>query len=154
VNRNLRLFAAVAVLVALVGVGAAGLLSGSGGSGSAGTGTPTSLVETTGVPTGGVGTDPDSGLQWVAQSALPPEAQQTLALIDQGGPFPYDEDGEVFGNYEGILPAESQGYYHEYTVVTPGASTRGARRIITGSHGEFYWTADHYESFSRIARST
>jgi len=74
-------------------------------------------------------------------------------LIDQGGPFPYpDKDGSTFGNFEGLLPDHPRGYYAEYTVVTPGSSDRGARRIITGDGGEYYWTEDHYASFARIAR--
>jgi ribonuclease T1 len=90
---------------------------------------------------------------WIDASSLPPEAQTVLKEIDHGGPYEYPgKDGSVFGNYEGILPQESSGYYHEYTVDTPGASTRGTRRIITGEGGEFYWTADHYETFQRIRR--
>jgi ribonuclease T1 len=58
----------------------------------------------------------------------------------------------VFGNLEGLLPDHQRGYYHEYTVVTPGSKDRGARRIITGSADEFYWTEDHYSSFERISR--
>ncbi|MFZ2013815.1 MAG: ribonuclease domain-containing protein [Nocardioides sp.] len=89
-------------------------------------------------------------LPTVAAAELPPEAQQTLALIDAGGPFPYDRDGVVFENREGLLPHEDTGYYHEYTVPTPGESDRGARRIITGASGELYWTQDHYNTFERI----
>jgi ribonuclease T1 len=89
-------------------------------------------------------------LPTVAAAELPPEAQQTLALIEAGGPFPYDRDGVVFENREGLLPHESTGYYHEYTVPTPGENDRGARRIITGASGELYWTDDHYRSFERI----
>ncbi|MBC3874763.1 ribonuclease domain-containing protein [Undibacterium flavidum] len=85
---------------------------------------------------------------------LPREAQQTLQLIQQGGPFPYDKDGSVFGNYERQLPKRARGYYHEYTVKTPYARNRGARRIITGGerqpYRELYYTADHYASFKRI----
>jgi ribonuclease T1 len=95
--------------------------------------------------------DPAS-ISTVAVSDLPPQAQATLTLIDEGGPFPYDRDGVVFENREGLLPDESSGYYHEYTVPTPGESDRGARRIITGSSGELYWTDDHYQSFERIER--
>lgn len=91
-----------------------------------------------------------TALPAVAAADLPPEAQHTLALIDAGGPFPYDRDGVVFENREGLLPEESTGYYHEYTVPTPGESDRGARRIITGASGELYWTDDHYRSFERI----
>jgi ribonuclease T1 len=80
---------------------------------------------------------------------MPPEACDTLARILQGGPFPYSQDGVVFNNYEGLLPAEPRGYYHEYTVETPGASNRATRRIITGGTPAqvFYYTGDHYRSF-------
>lgn len=98
---------------------------------------------------GSSGTDASGN---VAASSLPSQAQDTLRLIDQGGPFRYDQDGVVFENREGLLPHESTGYYHEYTVVTPGSSDRGARRIIAGSHGELYYTADHYRTFERITR--
>jgi ribonuclease T1 len=90
----------------------------------------------------------------VALSALPTEARQTIALIQAGGPFPYSRDGVVFRNAEGRLPKEGSGYYHEYTVPTPGESDRGPRRIITGADGEFYYTADHYESFRRVEMGT
>ncbi|MGO1972572.1 MAG: ribonuclease domain-containing protein [Propionibacteriaceae bacterium] len=99
-----------------------------------------------------LGTDQDSGLPWVAADSLPPEAIETLELIDAGGPFPYDKDGSTFGNREGLLPDQGRGHYAEYTVPTPGEGDRGARRIVTGDGGEFYWTADHYESFERIRR--
>jgi len=87
-------------------------------------------------------------------SELPREAQKTLALIRTGGPFPYSRDGVVFGNRERLLPAKSRGYYHEYTVKTPGSHNRGARRIICGgdpsSLADCYYTDDHYQSFRRI----
>jgi ribonuclease T1 len=83
---------------------------------------------------------------------LPPEACQTLTLIAQHGPFPNRQDGVVFGNYENLLPPQPRGYYHEYTVATPGASDRGARRIITGGTPPvaYYYTDDHYRSFQRF----
>lgn len=83
---------------------------------------------------------------------LPSEGRQTLALIRQGGPFPYDRDGIEFRNFERRLPRASRGYYREYTVRTPGERSRGARRIISGGNppNEFYYTADHYDSFRRI----
>ncbi|GLY84992.1 hypothetical protein Airi02_029210 [Actinoallomurus iriomotensis] len=86
----------------------------------------------------------------VCHSALPPEADDTLGLIAEGGPFPYPQDGEVFQNREGVLPREPQGYYHEYTVKTPGSSDRGARRIVTAESGTDYYTADHYVTFDAI----
>ena len=81
---------------------------------------------------------------------LPPEAHDTLSAIRQGGPFAYQRDGVVFGNFERILPKRPRGYYHEYTVKTPGARNRGARRIVSGTPGEYYYSADHYQSFNRI----
>ena len=81
---------------------------------------------------------------------LPPEARQTLALVRSGGPFPYSRDGVVFSNREARLPKRKRGYYHEYTVRTPGARDRGARRIVAGEGGELYYTDDHYRSFRRI----
>lgn len=87
-----------------------------------------------------------------AADGLPAEAADTLARIAAGGPFEHAQDGTVFGNYEGLLPHQPRGYYHEYTVPTPGARTRGARRIITGGTPPqvYYYTGDHYRSFRRI----
>lgn len=91
---------------------------------------------------------------WIAVDQLPREARQTLERVKQGGPFPYAKDGAVFGNYEKILPRQARGYYHEYTVKTPGARNRGARRLVAGGNpaisGEYYYTEDHYASFKRI----
>ena len=97
-------------------------------------------------------------LPTVALAELPVEARETLALIKQGGPFPYRKDGTVFRNFERRLPEQPRGYYREYTVPTPGAKTRGARRIVAGEgtagdvrrSSEYYYTADHYRSFHRI----
>jgi len=94
-------------------------------------------------------------LPTIAVADLPKEAQKTLVLIKQGGPYPYAKDGKVFGNYEKVLPKQKRGYYHEFTVKTPGARNRGARRIVAGGEltqpkHEFYYTDDHYASFKRI----
>jgi ribonuclease T1 len=86
----------------------------------------------------------------ICHSALPPQADDTLELIAEGGPFPYPQDGEVFQNREGVLPSEPRGYYHEYTVKTPGASDRGARRMVTAQSGADYYTSDHYVTFNAI----
>ncbi|MFI9168396.1 ribonuclease domain-containing protein [Streptomyces lincolnensis] len=87
----------------------------------------------------------------ICYSALPSQAHDTLDLIEQGGPYPYSQDGTVFQNREGVLPSQSSGYYHEYTVITPGSSTRGARRIVTGEETrEDYYTADHYDTFDLV----
>jgi ribonuclease T1 len=86
----------------------------------------------------------------ISVAHLPAEARATLALVQAGGPFPYPQDGRTFGNREKLLPRRDQGYYREYTVKTAGARDRGARRIVAGRGGEFYYTADHYRSFKRI----
>ncbi|MFI6514503.1 ribonuclease domain-containing protein [Spirillospora sp. NPDC050679] len=102
-------------------------------------------------PTGGPGaTASQKGIGEIPESRLPKEARETLRLIDAGGPFPYRKDGSVFGNREGLLPRRERGYYREYTVPTPGAGNRGARRIIGGEGGERYYTADHYRSYARV----
>jgi ribonuclease T1 len=89
------------------------------------------------------------GAQLSIPGFLPPEALNTVNLIRHGGPYPYPQDDGIFGNREGRLPAKPRGYYHEYTVVTPGAPNRGTRRIITGGTppDAFYYTDDHYETF-------
>lgn len=91
-----------------------------------------------------------SGVGEIRFDQLPPEARHTLALIRKGGPFPYDKDGTVFGNREGLLPKQPRGHYREYTVRTPGSRDRGARRIVAAQSGAFYYTDDHYRSFRRI----
>lgn len=85
-------------------------------------------------------------------SFLPPEVKDTLTRIAHRGPFKHRQDNSVFGNREGLLPAKPRGYYHEYTVETPGLNYRGARRIITGGtpHVVYYYTGDHYRHFRRF----
>ncbi len=95
---------------------------------------------------------PGADPQAQRQDGLPPEAAETLVRILRGGPFPYRQDGTTFQNRERLLPIQPRGYYREYTVPTPGARDRGARRIVTGGDPprEFYHTADHYRSFRPI----
>ncbi len=92
----------------------------------------------------------------IALADLPPQGRATYALIREGGPFPYDKDGSVFGNRERLLPAEKRGYYREYTVRTPGVRSRGARRIVCGgaprTPDACYYTSDHYSSFREITQ--
>ena len=95
------------------------------------------------------------GLDAIRIEQLPLQGRQTYALIRQGGPFPYDKDGTVFGNRERLLPQHKRGYYREYTVRTPGARNRGARRIVCGglqprTPDACYYTSDHYASFREI----
>ena len=98
-------------------------------------------------------TTPDA-LPEIAVADLPKEGRDVLALIHKGGPFRYDRDGVVFGNREHLLPAKKRGYYHEYTVHTPGTKNRGARRVICGGPKTTpevcFYTDDHYQSFKRI----
>jgi ribonuclease T1 len=93
---------------------------------------------------------PAPAIEEVRLQELPREAHDTIALIRKGGPFPYAKDGAIFGNREGLLPRAKRGYYREYTVKTPGVRTRGARRIVAGSGGELYYSADHYNHFRRV----
>ena len=98
---------------------------------------------------------PEDALSTTSTTAITGDVQidNTLALIQQGGPYPYpDKDGTTFGNRENRLPAEARGYYREYTVPTPGVSHRGARRIVTGGNPPtvYYLTLDHYDSFSKL----
>ncbi|SIS19345.1 ribonuclease domain-containing protein [Williamsia sterculiae] len=98
----------------------------------------------------------EAAISSCALSSLPSQAGDTVDLIHSDGPFPYpSNDGVVFSNREGLLPSESSGYYHEYTVPTPGSSNRGTRRIVTGGTPvneppHYYYTGDHYESFCEI----
>ena len=92
----------------------------------------------------------------IALAGLPAEARATHRLIQAAGPFVHPQDGAVFGNRERALPARARGFYREYTVPTPGAHDRGARRIVCGGHepktpDACYYTADHYTSFRRIS---
>lgn len=91
-----------------------------------------------------------SDLPVVYVSELPDEAIDTILLIDRGGPFPFDRDGITFFNREGLLPANPEGWYKEYTVITPGEDDRGARRIVVGQDGAVFYTDDHYESFREV----
>jgi ribonuclease T1 len=92
----------------------------------------------------------------VSLAELPRQGVETYHLIRQGGPFPHEKDGVVFGNRERLLPAQKRGYYREYTVATPGGRNRGTRRIVCGgaprTPDACYYTADHYASFRLIVR--
>jgi ribonuclease T1 len=96
-----------------------------------------------------------SALAAVTKAQLPAEAAETLRLIKAGGPFPFGEDGVLFRNSAGLLPQHPRGYYHAYTVRTPGSADRGKRRIVCGGQlrqtSDCYYTDDYYASFKRIA---
>ena len=109
-------------------------------------------TQTSTSPTAGGATvraDSPAGSKPGLPAFLPREAHATIALIERGGPYPYRQDGQVFGNREGLLPRQPRGWYREYTVDTPGLRHRGARRIVTGGNPprEWYYSADHYRSF-------
>lgn len=93
----------------------------------------------------------------VSVAELPQQGRETYRLIQQGGPFPYDKDGVIFGNRERILPAQQRGYYREYTVKTAGVRNRGAQRIVCGGRPKSpegcYYTNDHYASFRKIVEN-
>lgn len=93
-----------------------------------------------------------AGMSTIAEASLPAEARDVIKRIDDGGSFQYRQDGVTFQNRERLLPAEPGGYYREYTVSTPGAADRGARRLILGRHGDLYYTPDHYRSFLWVVR--
>jgi ribonuclease T1 len=93
--------------------------------------------------------------QAIGLSQLPRQGQDVYQRILAGGPFTYDKDGVVFGNRERLLPRQTRGFYREYTVPTPGARNRGARRIVCGgkvvrSPETCFYTQDHYQSFQKI----
>lgn len=131
-----RVTAASALMTAGVAAGAVALLAGAG---------PASAKPSAGE------------LPIVSLAQLPAEARTTYELIHSGGPFPYQKDGTVFMNRERLLPQQARGFYREYTVKTPRSRDRGARRIVCGGKPPTapevcYYTADHYASFSRIAK--
>ncbi|MCW2529899.1 MAG: hypothetical protein JWM76_4759 [Pseudonocardiales bacterium] len=144
-RRTRRPLVALIALLLILGIGYAVQATRDGG-GTSQPSTSQSPGPTSPAPSANVSTTNGA----VALSTLPAQARTTVGLIKSKGPFPYSQDGVVFRNAEGHLPKKATSYYHEYTVVTPGESDRGARRIITGSSGEFYYTADHYDSFVRV----
>jgi ribonuclease T1 len=93
---------------------------------------------------------PTTDLESMTVEQLPAEGIDTLELIASDGPFPYDKDGSTFSNREGILPQQPNGFYAEYTVITPGSDDRGARRIVGGDDGSRFYTSDHYSSFREV----
>ncbi|MCL4834874.1 MAG: hypothetical protein KJZ86_20705 [Caldilineaceae bacterium] len=93
-----------------------------------------------------------SGLPFILYNDLPPEAKETIGLIDNNGPFPFRQDDSTFQNREGILPSQPRGWYREFTVITPGSRDRGARRIVEGEDGLLFYTDDHYASFREVMR--
>ncbi|MET8622896.1 ribonuclease [Kitasatospora sp. NPDC004669] len=146
----------VAVLILAVLAGAGYLLAGKGGSShpkaaaSAATTAAKPSAPKPSPPSGGSWVPADPALADVCRTKLPSQAQDTLTLIAKNGPYPYNRDGIVFENRESRLPKKADGYYHEFTVLTPGSNDRGTRRVVTGGAGEQYWSPDHYATFQEI----
>jgi ribonuclease T1 len=134
-----------ALLTACGGPAAKGTATNSGGSG-AGSGTTPSPGDAAALAPA----IPVSGLRTMLVAQLPNEGVDTVRLIAKGGPYPFSKDGVTFSNREGLLPKHKDGWYHEYTVITPGSSDRGARRIIAGDDGGRFYTDDHYASFREV----
>ena len=145
-----RAMARAAVPLVLLAMALAGLLSACGGLTADAGRSPSLSASAPASAAAPAGRANPSRLAEVKASQLPREARDTLALIARGGPYPYSRDGVVYSNFEKILPARPSGYYHEYTVPTPGSSDRGARRIVEGQQGDSYYTDDHYASFRFI----
>jgi ribonuclease T1 len=148
----------VIVVVAVLAVAAillfGGLLGGGGGSGSSPSTTRPTASAAPGAPS--VGVSLPSGVTACALAGLSSQAKDTVAEIFDGGPFPYRQDGVIFDNRERRLPGEPHGYYHEYTVRTPGSADRGARRVIAGGTTPtapevLYYTGNHYASFCLVS---
>ena len=144
-------FSGIVVLSAILGGcgkgGSQNATEASGASASEASAPPAASASAPAVASGALGT--------VTKTQLPGEAAETLRLIKAGGPFPFSEDGVVFRNSAALLPQHPRGYYHTYTVRTPGSTDRGQRRIICGGPrkqtGDCYYTDDYYVSFKRIA---
>ena len=134
-----------ALLTACGGAPAKGTATYSGGSGVGSGATPTPVDAASLAPA-----TPVSGLRTMLVGQLPTEGVDTLRLIAKGGPYPFSKDGVTFSNREGLLPQHQDGWYHEYTVITPGSSDRGARRIIAGGDGGRFYSDDHYASFREV----
>lgn len=132
----------IAALLSLAGCGSS--------SGKSSNPDPTVAASTAASPA--ASTAKPSGMAAVAEASLPAEARDVIRRIEDGGAFQYRQDGVTFENREGRLPAEPRGYYREYTVTTPGAADRGARRLILGRDGELYYTPDHYRTFQWVLR--
>ncbi len=57
--------------------------------------------------------------------------------------------GDVYGNYEGILP-EISGNYYECDIDTINSKRRGEKRLIWSDDWDIYYTEDHYETFVQL----
>ncbi|WP_243322379.1 ribonuclease domain-containing protein [Geothrix sp. SG200] len=87
---------------------------------------------------------------------IPASARETLAYIRKHGyAAPGYIGGRVFGNYEGVLPRydarRKRIEYREWDVHPKAEGrNRGAERLVTGSDGRAWYTADHYRTFTEV----
>ena len=58
--------------------------------------------------------------------------------------------GDRFGNREGLLPEADGRTYTECDINTNGADSRGAERLIFSNDGLYFYTSDHYASFTEL----
>ena len=58
--------------------------------------------------------------------------------------------GDRFGNREGLLPEQTGRSYTECDINTDGADSRGAERLIFSNDGLYFYTSDHYASFTEL----
>ena len=58
--------------------------------------------------------------------------------------------GDRFGNREGLLPEKTGRTYTECDINTLGADSRGAERLIFSNDGLYFYTSDHYASFTEL----
>jgi ribonuclease T1 len=149
-------FSCILVLSAILGgCGKGGSQNANQESGASASQAPDQLGQAASGTSAASGAQAGSAPVAVTKAQLPGEAAETLRLIKAGGPFPFGEDGVLFRNSSALLPQHPRGYYHAYTVRTPGSADRGQRRIVCGGPrkqtGDCYYTDDYYVSFKRIA---
>lgn len=58
--------------------------------------------------------------------------------------------GDYFGSREGLLPEAGGRSYTECDIDTNGYGSRGSRRLVFSNDGLYFYTSDHYESFSEV----
>lgn len=154
--KSTRVFCCIVTLSAILGgCGKEGSQNGTAASAASASEAPVQPAQGASDTPAASGAQPKGALATVTKAQLPGEATETLRLIKAGGPFPFSEDGVLFRNTAQLLPEHPRGYYHAYTVRTPGATDRGLRRIVCGGlrkqTGDCYYTDDYYASFKRIA---
>ena len=57
--------------------------------------------------------------------------------------------GDRFGNYEGLLPEKKGRKWYECDANYRGKK-RGAQRVLFSSDGLYYYTDDHYQTFTQM----